>query len=414
MKKSVNLVLVVLLALFFDGCANVGLKNPTGQPARVKLGNEVFLDSQLELVKGRRVGLFTNLTGVDGELNSVIDVFFQHPDINLVALFGPEHGVRGNYAGGEKVEHGKDQRTGVPIYSLYRQDDKIVADIMAGIDVIIFDIQDVGARSYTYIWSMRDCMIAAAKYKKSFIVLDRPNPIGGLAVEGNILDPKFQSGIGKEAIPYIHGMTIGELAVMFNEYSGINCDLHVIKMQGWQRWMTFKDTGLPWVLTSPHIPEPDTPFFYPLTGILGEFRAEISIGVGYTLPFKIVGSPKINAPALTEYLNAKKLPGVRFSPIWFKPYYGAFKGEDCEGVLIHITDYQKIRPCATGIHIMAALRDLYGFDFSTAAGPLFDKAAGTDCLRKDLVAGKSPEEIIANWQSNLEPFLKIREKYLLY
>lgn len=430
MKRLVSFLVVAALVLVvlwgYTYLAIQLMKGLVKKPAKVKLGNEIFIAEHLDLVKGKRVGLFTNLTGVDSELVSLIDVFYQHPDIKLVALFGPEHGVRGNYAGGEKVEHGKDKRTGIPIYSLYQKSDKEIAEILSNVDVIVFDIQDVGARSYTYIWSMIDTMKATEKCNKRFIVLDRPNPIGGLAVEGNILDPDFKSGIGKEGIPYIHGMTIGELAKMFNEHFGIGCELYVIKMEGWKREMTFKDTGLPWVPTSPHIPEPDTPFFYPLTGILGELREEVSIGVGYTLPFKIVGAPYIKAQEFTDYLNAKNLPGVTFSPIWFQQKYGVFSKENekgeipvCEGTLIHITDYKMVRPCATGIHIMAALRDLYGLNFSTTEEnkermSMFDKAAGTDQLRKDLIAGKPAEEIIANWQKNLEPFLKIRKKYLLY
>lgn len=386
---------------------------------KVRLGNEVFLAKHLDWVRGKRVGLITNPTGVNSELVSTVDLLMEHPEVNLVALFGPEHGVRGNYSGGRSVENAIDERTGLPLYSLYGKTHKPTAEMLENIDVLAFDIQDIGSRSYTYIWTMARGMEAAAEHGKEFLVLDRPNPLGGELVEGNVLDPEFRSGIGYLPIPYVHGMTVGELAQLFNDHFGIGCKLKVAPLENWKRSMTFPDTGLPWIHTSPHIPESDTSLFYNVTGIFGELNG-INIGVGYTTPFKLVGAPWIDAQELTDHLNAKRLPGVRFSPCYYQPYYYHFEGEQCQGVRIHITDTGKVRPCAVGFHMMTALRDLYPeeFNFEVPANQrrigMFDKACGTDQVRKDFVAGLSAEAIIAHWESNLKPFLPIRAKYLLY
>lgn len=387
--------------------------------AKVKLGNEVFLEKHLDWVEGKRVGLITNPTGINSRLESVVDIFMNHPAIQLTVLYGPEHGVRGNFAGGEYIEHATDERTMLPIYSLYGKTRTPTEEMLQNVDVLVFEIQDIGSRSYTFISTMAETMIAAAKYGKSYIVLDRPNPLGGNLVEGNVLDPKFKSFIGYYPIPYIHGMTVGELALLFNEHFEIGCDLKVAKMEGWKRSQTFPETGLPWINPSPHVPEPDTSLFYNITGIFGELNG-INIGVGYTLPFKMVGAPWIDAQELTDFLNAKNLPGVRFSPAYYKPFYYHFKGEDCQGVRIHLLEPEQVRPCAVGFHIMTALRDLYPghFSFETPENKrridMFDKACGTDQVRLDFEAGLSPEEMIANWESNLAEFIPIRAKYLLY
>ncbi len=387
--------------------------------ARVKLGNEVILEKHLDWLKDKRVGLITNPTGVNSTLESTVDVFQQHPDINLVALYGPEHGVRGNFGAGEKIDNMVDEKTGIPMYSLYGKTHKPTPEMLENVDVLVFDIQDIGSRSYTYIWTMARGMEAAAENDKEFIVLDRPNPIGGVNVEGNVLDPKFKSGIGYLPIPYVHGMTIGELALMFNDHFKINCDLKVAKLRGWKRDMTYKDTGLMWIRTSPHIPEADTSYFYNITGIYGELNG-VNIGVGYTAPFKFTAAPFIDAEELADHLNAQNIYGVRFSPAYYSPYYFHFKGEQCQGVRIHLLDPPNVKTCAVGFHIMTAMRGLYpeDFNFEVEANKrrigMFDKACGTDQVRKDFIAGKSAEEIVKNWEANLGPFLKIREKYLIY
>lgn len=386
---------------------------------RITLGNEVLLQDHLDWVKGKRVGLITNPSGVNSQLISVIDVLMEHPEVNLVALYGPEHGVRGDVIGGERIVDSTDERTGLPVYSLYGSTREPTEEFLKGVDVLLFDIQDIGSRSYTYISTMAAAMKGAAKHGKEFIVLDRPNPLGGEMVEGNILDPEFSSFIGYYPIPYIHGMTIGELALLFNEHFEIGCDLKVSKMKGWTRDMLFPETGLSWINTSPHIPEADTAVFYNITGIFGELNG-VNIGVGYTAPFKLVGAPWIDAQEFSDYLNGLKLPGMQFTPVYYKPYYYHFQGEDCQGVRIYLMDTSKVRPCHVGIHIMTALRDLYPdqFNFEIPENKrridMFDKACGTDQVRKDFTAGLSAEKIIKNWESNLGPFIQIRKKYLIY
>ena len=426
MKNMFKVLSVLSMTLLVLSCSTIEkLKCPDKYEGKamipqIKLGNEVFLEEHLDWVKGKKVGLVTNHTGIDSQLRSTADVLFEHPDVNLVALYGPEHGVRGNVTAGGEIESEIDKKTGLTMYSLYgrnakRESMKTIKDL----DVLVFDIQDIGSRSYTYITTMAETMIEAATYGKTYIVLDRPNPTGGNMVEGNILDPEFKSGIGFYPIPYAHGMTIGELAKLFNEQFNINCDLKISKMKGWRRSMDFADTGLQWITTSPHIPEPDTPFYYNITGIFGELNG-VNIGVGYTSPFKLVGAPWIKGQELADHLNAKNLPGVIFSPTYYKPYYFHFNGEDCEGIRIHITDTSEIRCCAVGFHIMTALRDLYPDDFNFEVPEnkrrigMFDKACGTDTVRKDFMAGRTAEEIIKNWESNLGEFLPIREKYLIY
>jgi len=417
MRKRNNFLILALLGILIGGVTMNALS--AQKPIRVKLGNEVFIEKHLDWVKGKRVGLITNPTGINSNLESVIDVFQSHPDIQLVALYGPEHGVRGDVPAGQRIETFTDEQTGLKVHSLYGRTRTPTEEMLKDIDVLVFDIQDIGSRSYTYISTMATSMIAAASYEKTYIVLDRPNPLGGNLLEGNILDPKFASFIGFYPIPYIHGLTIGELALLFNEHLGIGCDLKVAQMEGWQRSMTFPETGLPWVNTSTHIPEPDTALFYNITGIFGELNG-VNIGVGFTAPFKLVGAPWINASELCSELNGRKLPGVRFSPSYFKPYYYHFQGQTCQGVRIHLADPQKVRPCRVGFHIMTAMRDLYPahFNFEVPENKrrigMFDKACGTDQVRKDFVAGLSADEIANRWEAGLSAFLPIREKYLLY
>lgn len=417
--KTNRLIQVVSAALFLSMGITMGAMAFKPDKPLVQLGNEVFLQDHLDWVKGKRVGLITNPSGVDSQLVSVIDIFMNHPQINLVALFGPEHGVRGDIVGGESILNSTDERTGLPVYSLYGSSRKPSEEVLKEIDVLLFDLQDIGSRSYTYISTMGAAMEACAEQGKEFIVLDRPNPLGGNLVEGNILDPEFKSFIGYYPIPYIHGMTIGELAQLFNEHFKIGCNLKVVKMKGWKREMFYPETGLSWIITSPHVPEGDTTLFYNITGIFGELNG-VNIGVGYTAPFKLVGAPWIDAQQLTDHLNGLNLPGVKFTPAYYKPFYYHFAGENCQGIRIHLMDSRAIRPCLVGFHIMTALRDLYPdkFNFEIPENQrrigMFDKACGTDRVRKDFTAGLSAEQIYKNWQSNLEPFLEIRKKYLIY
>jgi uncharacterized protein YbbC (DUF1343 family) len=387
---------------------------------KIKLGIDVLYESYKELVKGKRVGLITNHTGVNSQLELTSTLLHRDPEVRLVALFAPEHGVFGTLVGGEEHDVSADPKTSVKIYSLYGSNRKPTADMLKGLDVLLFDIQDIGSRNYTYIYTMALAMQAAKEHKVKFVVLDRPNPINGTLVEGNVLDPKFSSFIGMYPIAFCHGMSIGELARMFNEEFGIGCDLTVVPMQGWKREMTWTDTGLAWIPPSPAVPGASTCWYYPTTGIFGELGV-INEGVGYTLPFKLVGAPWIDADKLAEVLNVKHLPGVRFIPTHYMPRYFNYKDELLHGVQIIITDYDTYQPVNTGFHILATIQKYWGKHIGWTSNQLtkrgtknFDLSNGTDTIRKMIQEGKSAEAIIASWQQDLEHFKQLRKKYLLY
>ena len=386
------------------------------KPLSVILGNDNFIKNQLKLVTNKRVGLITNPSGINGNLEYISDVFFNHPEINLVALFGPEHGIRGNEYGGNKVKNTVDTKTQIPLFSLYGKSRKPSVEMMSLVDVMVFDIQDIGVRSYTYIYTMAKAMEACAEFNIPFIVLDRPNPLGGIHVEGNVLDTTFSSFVGLYPLPYLHGMTIGELAKYFNTECNINCDLTVVLMLNWEREMNFGETGLKWIPTSPHIPEWKTVAYYAATGTLGELHT-VSIGVGYTTPFKLIGAPWINGNKLSKSLNALSLPGVYFRPMYFKPFYSSFEGEMCHGVQLHITDFNAFNPYVTGLHVMQQLIQLYPEQYifeKPKRIKMFNKVMGTDKIMNDLKNNISVFDMEKSWQSEIDKFKKIRAKYLLY
>ena len=282
MKKShifLPLLIIMITNIIYAG----------GISPNVRLGIDILKENDFNVLKGKRVGLITNPTGVNRYLKSTVDILHESPDVDLVALYGPEHGVRGNYTAGEKVANTIDPVTGIPVYSLYGKTRRPTEESLKDIDVLVIDIQDIGCRSYTYISTMGYCMEAAAEYGKEFIVLDRPNPLTGNIVEGATVKDGFHSGVSAYKIPYVHGLTIGELAQVYNEKGllkdGVKCDLTVVPMKGWKRRMSFEDTGLSWVPSSPHIPEGSTPPYYVATGVLGELY-KVDIGIGYTMPFK--------------------------------------------------------------------------------------------------------------------------------
>jgi len=386
---------------------------PKNEP--VKPGVEVLLDKKLALISGKRIGLITNATGITSDFRSTIDVLHQEPSVKLMALFGPEHGVRGDIEGGQQVPQYVDPQTGVTVYSLYGVTKKPTPEMLQQIDVLIYDIQDVGSRAYTYIYTMALAMEAAREAGLPFIVLDRPNPLGGNMIDGNVLEPEFKSFIGMYPIPYIYGMTVGELAQLFNKEFQIECNLTVVPMSGWRRSMLFSDTGLPWVPTSPHVPHADTPFFLAATGCIGELGT-ISEGVGYTSPFEFIGAPWIDGNRLANELNMKKLPGVHFQPTSFKPYYMKFINTQCSGVQIHILDRKVFQPYVIQTVILSVLCQLYPEQgiFNGAGVASFDKACGTDKIRKELLQGTATASIIASWEQELNTFLKVRNKYLIY
>ena len=383
----------------------------------VKLGVEVLVEKRLDLIKGKKVGLITNRSGTDSRLNSSIDLIYNLPDVKLIALYAPEHGIRGVLMGA--VENETDQKTGLPVFSLYGKTRRPTAQMLRDVEVLLFDIQDIGSRSYTYITTLKYCLEEAAKNQIPVIVLDRPNPVNGILVDGPVLDPEFESFIGAGPIAYLHGMTIGEVGCYLNQELQINCKLEVVLMEGWKRSMSWRDTGLVWTPTSPHIPELDTAWFYPITGIFGELSAA-SVGVGYTLPFKIVGAPWMDAEKVSEELNRRRIPGVYFQPFSFVPFYNKFKDEPCNGFRIIIRDETTLRPVATGYHIIDVLLKSYpeNFNFSLPEVrkriTVFDNANGTDTIRLMFEKGIPAEKIVRSYQAELDEFREKRQRYLLY
>ncbi|HRZ98591.1 MAG TPA: DUF1343 domain-containing protein, partial [Paludibacter sp.] len=354
---------------------------------QVKTGIEVLRSQNFKMLEGKRVGLITNPTGVDSNMKPTIDILFEAPNVKLVALFGPEHGVRGDAYAGDKVENVTDPKTGLPVFSLYGKTRKATPEMLKDIDVLVYDIQDNGCRSYTYISTMGLAMEAAAENNIEFVVLDRPNPLGGQKIEGNLTEEPFISFVSQFKIPYLYGQTCGELAIMLNKEKMLKkqCNLSVVKMKGWHRKMTWEDTGLEWVIASPHIPYKQSSYYYPVTGILGEL-GYLSIGVGYTLPFQIVGAPWINADSLALAMNQLQLTGIAFRPIHFKPFYSAFKDEHCHGVQIHIMNYKKANLSEVQFYIMQELNKLNPDKavFKNANKDrfnMFDKVSGSDQIR---------------------------------
>lgn len=391
------------------------------QPA-VRTGIDVLMERGFDILQGKRVGLITNPTGVDAGLASTIDILFAAPGVKLVALFGPEHGVRGDYAAGDKVDTYTDARTGLPVYSLYGKTRKPTPAMLQGLDILVYDIQDNGCRSYTYISTMGLAMEAAAAEKIPFVVLDRPNPLGGLRVEGRAVDKPFTSFVSQFPIPYVYGLTCGELAKFLNgEHllaGGTPCDLIVVPMKGWRRSMTFPQTGLEWVPTSPHQPRDISAFYYVATGILGELGV-IAEGVGYTLPFQLLAAEWIDAGAMADAMNAFHLPGVIFRPIVYKPFYGRATGTTLKGVQIHITDPERVELMALQFRFLEAHHRLYPdknpFTLADASRiAMFDKVVGSDRIREAFVQRMTYEDVRPLLEQGLEGFRGKARTYWMY
>ena len=387
--------------------------------AQVKTGIEVLGERDFDLLQGKRVGLITNPTGVDRQLRSTIDIL--HEAVRLTALFGPEHGVRGDFSAGDHVGDQVDPQTGIPVYSLYGQNRKPSKEALEQVDVLVYDIQDIGARSYTYISTMGLVMEAAAEFGKEVVILDRPNPLGGIRVEGPLVEEDYVSFVSQYRIPYVYGLTCGELALMLNGEGmlegGVRCKLEVVGMEGWRRDMTFDQTGLPWVPTSPHIPDYRTAFFYPATGILGELDPNM-IGIGYTLPFQVLATEKIDAVRLAEAMNGLGLPGVRFRPIYFTPYYMPLKGKALQGVQLHLTD--PLRAPLTSIQFWF-VQEAHKLDpsFDPFEGKesryrMFDQVCGSDHLRMSLMQEFNFSLLEDYWMGESENFRKRSSPYYLY
>lgn len=392
------------------------------QKIRIQTGIEVLKAQNFRCLEGKRVGLITNPTGVDNELRSTIDILHEAPNVNLVALYGPEHGVRGDVHAGDHVSDQRDPATGLPVYSLYGKTRKATPEMLKDIDVLVYDIQDIGCRSFTYISTLGLAMEAAAENGKELIVLDRPNPLGGLKVEGNLVEDDCISFVSQFKIPYVYGLTCGELALMLNGErmltDGAQCKLTVIKMKGWKRRMDYTATGLQWIPSSPHIPHPHTAYFYPVSGILGEL-GYMSIGVGYTIPFQMFAAPWAEADKLADALNALQVPGVIFRPIHLKPFYSVGKGEQLQGVQVHITDYAKAPLSPIQFLVMQEVARLWPeravFDHADKGRfSMFDKVCGSHQIRERFSQNNRWEDIRPYWEKDVENFRQLSKKYYLY
>ena len=390
---------------------------------KIKLGIDVLRDNNFNILAGKRVGLITNPTGVDNKLKSTIDILYNAENVNLVALFGPEHGVRGDTDAGKYIATYTDKKTNLPVYSLYGKTRKPTKEMLKGIDILVYDIQDIGCRSYTFISSMGLAMEAASENGIDFVVLDRPNPLGGEKIEGNIVEPEYFSFISQFPIPYVYGLTCGELAKLLVKEKMIktknNFSPTVIPMQGWKRNMNFDQTGLEWIPTSPHIPHTFSAYFYPMTGVVGELRNLISIGVGYTLPFQIVGTKWINSFDLADMLNSTKIPGLYFRPITYTPYYAFGKGEKLSGVQIYIRDYSKVNLTKTQFYILDAIRKLYpGKDLIKSATErdmkVLNKIIGSNKVFELFETNNNLKKVFEYLDKDVQSFRELSKKYYLY
>jgi uncharacterized protein YbbC (DUF1343 family) len=356
---------------------------------------------------GKHIGLITNQTGVDFQGRTTIGYFASHQGSKLVAIFSPEHGINGK--ADASVGNGRDTTSGVPIYSLYGDTRRPTEAMLKGIDVLIFDMQDAGVRFYTFVTTMAYCMEAAAKHHIPFIVFDRPDPLGGEVIEGPMLDASRTSFTGYFPMPVRYGMTIGELAKMFNAENHIGADLRIMELSNWRRSEAYDETGLKWIPPSPNLPTVDAAFLYPGVEILQ--AGGISVGRGTDTPFEILGAPWAHADALSIVLSRRQIPGVAFSPTQFTPRDGPFVGELCQGVRITITDRSVLRSMRMGLEIADALHRLYPNQFA------LDKMItllGSQSTVDRLKRGDAPEEIAAGWSGDLDEFRTMREKYLLY
>jgi uncharacterized protein YbbC (DUF1343 family) len=387
----------------------------------LSLGVEKLLEHPDNFVRGSRVGLICNQASVNHDYYHVADLFHEHPDIKLAAFFGPQHGIRGDVQDNMiETDHAIDRKTGLPIYSLYSETREPTEAMLRDLDVLVFDMQDVGCRIYTFMYTMANCMIAARKYGKRVVVCDRPNPITGQKVEGNVLEPEFASFVGQYSIPTRHGMTPGELATLFNKHFDINCDLEVISMDGWQRGFWLDDTDTPWVLPSPNIPTVNSAIVFP--GTVHFEGTQISEGRGTTRPFELIGAPYIDPDLYADSLNSIGLKGVYFRACMFQPTFQKHGGITCGGAQIHVLDREAFEPVKTGIAMVKTAFDLYRDAFRWKVPPYeyvydknpFDVISGTDKIRKAFENNVELDEIVSSWQTPLKEFLQVRKQHLIY
>jgi uncharacterized protein YbbC (DUF1343 family) len=388
---------------------------------QVTLGIEKLCGERADLIKGRRVGLVCNQASVDHELRHSADILKSVEGGRLTTLFGPQHGIRGDVQDNMvETPHTLDGETGLPVYSLYSETREPTEEMLEDLDVLVCDLQDVGCRIYTFIYTIANCMRAAHRLGKPVIVCDRPNPIGGIAVEGNLLESGFESFVGQFQLPTRHGMTAGELSKMFNEHWGIGCELEVVTMDGWSRDLWFDETDAPWVLPSPNMPTLDSATIFP--GTVHLEGTQVSEGRGTTRPFELVGAPYVEAGVFARRLESIGLEGVRFRPTNFLPTFQKHAGAACGGVQIHVLDRLELRPVLTGLAVVKTLFDLYGEEFRWKEPPYeyvfdknpFDVISGTDRIRLSIERGDSLEDLERSWHAELVEFESVRQKYLLY
>lgn len=413
MRKTISILIFILSGILAG--------------AQVKTGIEVLRDNGFQGLEGKRVALLTNPSGVDSQLQSTVDIFCEAENINLVALFAPEHGVRGDVYAGGKVESGFDDITGLPVYSLYGSTRQPTDAMLKGIDVVVYDIQDVGTRSYTFISTLGLMMRSCAKLGIEVMVLDRPNPLGGEKIEGPYPREGFYSFVGQYRIPYIYGLTVGELAMLINE-EGLNrgqkgneeplkCKLSVIPMEGWTRDMTYDETGLPWVLPSPNIPYAQTAICYPCSGLVGEFNNYLNIGIGYSLPFGTFAAEWIDADELKAELDSYCLDGVAFRTIHYTPFSGSCAGKLIHGVQYYFTNYRIAGMTTIQFYVMQAVNRLYGkdpFKLSTGRLEMFDKVCGSDYIRTEFSRTLEVSDMIEYWNHDVDDFARLALQYYLY
>ena len=428
---------IIFALMLMASCGARGGNQPAmgqDEPASttVKTGLEVLVESDFAPLQGKRVGLVTNPSGVDRNLVSTVDILANAPGVNLVALYGPEHGVRGSeHAGDHVTSEPRDPATGLPVYSLYGPTRKPTAEMLKGIDVMVYDIQDNGCRSYTFISTLGLVMSACAEAGIEVVVLDRPNPLGGLQVDGPLVEDGYFSFVGMYRIPYVYGLTVGELATMINE-EGMNrgqkgtdkfrkCHLTVVEMEGWRRDMLFQETGLPWVMPSPHIPQASSAQAYPCSGIAGDMGSYLNIGVGYTLPFETFAAEWIDNPEkLAERLNGLELPGVRFRPIYYKPFYGGAAGKLLKGVQFYFTNYH-IAPTALlqfyviqEVHAMYPKRNPMAGSTESSKYVGLDKIMGGSRVRELFSKRYRVDDILDYWNKDREAYLELAREYYRY
>lgn len=387
----------------------------------IELGIERLLGEKIDLLKGARVGLVCNQASVDHGFRHAADLFHEHPDINLTALFGPQHGIRGDVQDNMiETGHATDRKTGLPIYSLYSETREPTEEMLRDVDIIVVDLQDIGTRIYTFVYTLANCMRAARKLGKKVIACDRPNPIGGTKVAGVVLDPLFASFVGQFPIATRPGMTFCELGRMFNEHFQIDCDAEYVTMLGWSRELWYGDTNAAWVLPSPNIPTPDTTTVFPATVHLE--GTQLSEGRGTTKPFDFAGAPYIDPDEFGAALAGFDFPGVYFRPCVFMPTFQKHAMQACGGVQIHVTDREAFEPVIAGIAIVKTAFDLYGDQFRWKDPPYeyeydrnpFDLISGTSKVREAIERGDSVAAIEESWAAPLEEFKLLRERFLLY